>query len=481
MGKPRQTRRMGYFMSKLILDFNWLLGHLRRIYFMALPENEEDYEKSRGYYRAGDSATQTIAQLAGGTFLVSLMLSVNIPDATIGVITSMASFAALFQLFTMQKINRLKKRKLFVSLCVLQKLFLALIFFIPLMSLENHTAQFLIIAGYFFAQACTQIGTPATQDWIATLVPMELRGRYFSRKDAIAVFVTVTTMLIAGVIMDKTAGPLQHIGFLINGSLILILVILNFWAFSCMKEPRHARLNAFGQEMHGHLARKNKEDAPARQKGVLKTEILEAFRNPDFRKAFWTNILWLTAFYTSSPFNTSYQIKDLSLPFTFIMVVGFFGNLIRIAITPMVGRMGDRYGMACIYKYSLVGILLNFAFMALSVPSNAYPMTIAATIFSAIGWSFAGIGLFGIQLELINEEKRTLQLSILSSIGGVYGFLVSFLAGRLLSHLQHTPLILAGRPLYAQQITNTLGVLFLTALILYTKFVVQKRETQLHP
>ena len=163
------------------------------------------------------------------------------------------------------------------------------------------------------------------------------------------------------------------------------------------------------------------------------------------------------------------------------MVVGFIANLIRIAITPMVGRMGDRYGMACIYKYSLVGILLNFAFMALSVPSNAYPMTIAATIFSAIGWSFAGIGLFGIQLELINEEKRTLQLSILSSIGGVYGFLVSFLAGRLLSHLQHTPLILAGRPLYAQQITNTLGVLFLTALILYTKFVVQKRETQLHP
>ena len=138
--------------------------------------------------------------------------------------------------------------------------------------------------------------------------------------------------------------------------------------------------------------------------------------------------------------------------------------------------------MACIYKYSLVGILLNFAFMALSVPSNAYPMTIAATIFSTMGCELCkGIGLFGIQLELINEEKRTLQLSILSSIGGVYGFLVSFLAGRLLSHLQHTPLILAGRPLYAQQITNTLGVLFLTALILYTKFVVQKRETQLHP
>ena len=70
------------------------------------------------------------------------------------------------------------------------------------------------------------------------------------------------------------------------------------------------------------------------------------------------------------------------------------------------------------------------------IRDSAYPMTIAATIFSAVGWSFAGIGLFGIQLELLNEEKRTLQLSILSSIGGVYGFLVSFVAGRFLSFLQ---------------------------------------------
>ena len=114
MGKPRQTRRMGYFMSKLILDFNWLLGHLRRIYFMALPENEEDYEKSRGYYIAGDSATQTIAQLAGGTFLVSLMLSVNIPDATIGSSHSMASFA-LFPTSSQCRKSTASKKELFVS------------------------------------------------------------------------------------------------------------------------------------------------------------------------------------------------------------------------------------------------------------------------------------------------------------------------------------------------------------------------------
>lgn len=93
-----------------------------------------------------------------------------------------------------------------------------------------------------------------------------------------------------------------------------------------------------------------------------------------------------------------------------------------------------------------------------------------------MGWSFAGIGLFGIQLELLNEEKRTLQLSILSSIGGVYGFLVSFVAGRFLSFLQQAGWSIGGNTLYAQQVTNSLGVVFLIALILYVKFIVQKEN-----
>ena len=168
-------------MSKIMLDFTWLLGRLRRIYFMALPENEGDYEKSRKNFIAGDSANQTIAQLAGGTFLVSLMLSVHIPDASIGVITSMGSLAALFQLFTMQPINKLKKRKLFVCITVLQKLFFSLIF-CPLLPLPFHIQQFLIVAGVF---SCPRPGLnrdSATQDWIASLVPMELREAISPKK-----------------------------------------------------------------------------------------------------------------------------------------------------------------------------------------------------------------------------------------------------------------------------------------------------------
>lgn len=471
---------MKVIMKRLILDMNWLLGRFRKIYFMALPEDETDYEKSRRYYIVGDSATQTVGQLAGGTFLVSLMLSVGFSDAQAGILTSVASLAALFQLFTMRRINHLKKRKLFVCLTVLQKLYLAFIFFIPLLPAGNGLKQLLLVAGYFFAQICAQIGTPATQDWLATLVPARLRGSYFSKKDSIAVFITVTVMLFAGILMDATAGPKQHVGFSINGSLILFLVLLNFWAFSCMKEPRMATLNAQGKEIHGKLCKKYQTKEPSKEHGILLTEMKEAFRSPDFRIAFTATLLWQTSFFCAAPFNTSYQLAELSLPFTFIMVIGFLGNLLRIAITPFMGKMGDRYGMAFLYKYTLMGILLYYIFFALAVPSNAYPMVVLGTVCSALGWSFAGIGLFGVQLELLDEKKRDLQLSILSSLSGVYGFLVSFMAGNLLDFLQQANFTLAGHSLFAQQITNVMGALFLALLIFYLKVRVQKRERQLN-
>lgn len=470
--------RHGAIMEKLMLDMNWCLGRLRRIYFMALPESEADYEKSRRRYIVGDSAAQTIAQLAGGTFLVSLMLSVGFSDAQAGILTSVASLAAIFQLFTMGKVSHLKKRKLFICLMTVQKLYLAFIFFIPLLPAPNSARQLLMIAGYFVAQICAQVGTPATQDWIASLVPARLRGNYFSRKDAICVFVTVTMMLLSGILMDATAGERQNVGFTLNGSMILILVLLNAWAFSCMKEPRQGGINAEGKEIHGHLKKKYLQEETA-HKGELLAEIKEAFGKPDFRMAFAVTLLWQTSYYCAAPFNTSYQLKELGMPFTFIMVISFLGNMLRIAITPRMGRMGDKYGMAFLYKYSLVGILMCFVFFSLAVPANAYPMVIAGTVCSALGWSFAGIGLFGVQLELLDEGKRDIQLSILSSLSGVYGFLVSFAAGQLLDFLQRAEVMLAGRRVYAQQFTNILGAWFLVLTIVYIKFKVQKRERQL--
>ena len=65
-------------MNNVVLMTNYIMGRMRRVYFMSLPETRHDYKKSRICYTVGDSAAQTIVQLAGGTFLVALLVALGI-------------------------------------------------------------------------------------------------------------------------------------------------------------------------------------------------------------------------------------------------------------------------------------------------------------------------------------------------------------------------------------------------------------------
>ncbi|MGN6713029.1 MFS transporter [Anaerocolumna jejuensis] len=457
----------------------YLLAKFRRIYFMALPESKEDYKKSRVNYTIGDSAAQTIVQLAGGTFLASLMTYCKISDANIGIITSLASLAALSQIFLIQFMGRIKKYKFLVCFTSLQRILFSTIYFIPFLNIDNRYKAIAIIVLYFIGQIFVQIGTPASQDWIASLVPSRLRGKYFSIKDSIAVFVVSGVMLAAGMVLDYFKANAIRTGFFIVGLLIFILVIINVAAMSKMKEPRTSFLNESGKEMHGRLAKKAKEkdaDTEKENRKSLLKEITEAFENRKFRKALILQSLYITGFYISVPFVASYQVNILKLPYTFMMLVGFICNLYRIYITPKFGRMADKYGMARILRYSLTILGLNVLIIGVTVPGNAYPLHIIGSVLASTAWAFVGIGLFGVQLDFFQSDKRMIWLSLVSSISGLWGFLVSIVGGKLLNFFESNPVTIYGRYIYPQQILNILGFLILIGSSFYIKLRIESEK-----
>lgn len=203
-----------------------------------------------------------------------------------------------------------------------------------------------------------------------------------------------------------------------------------------------------------------------------------ALLSPKFRAVFFLNIMWMNCAYISAQFNASYQIKELNLSYTFLMVIGFISNLLRIYITPKIGRYGDYYGMARVLKYFILTLGIQYLLLAFTVPGNAYIMTVILSPVGAVAYSFIGIGLFGIQLDLINRERRMIQLTLVSSLGGLYGFAVCALGGRLLDYFQKNPLVLFGHSLYAQQVLNVLGFTMTVLTFLYIKLVVQKIDAE---
>lgn len=454
----------------------YMMGQIRRIYFMALPESKEDMKKSRIYYTTADTAAQTIVQLAGGTFLAALMSYSGISDANIGIITSLVSLAALSQLFLINYFKKIKKYKFLVCATSLQRTLFALLYVIPLLGISTVGKATFIIILYFVGQVFVQIGLPASQDWIASLVPSRLRGKYFSIKDSVAVFVVSSMMLLCGVILDYFKKTDILTGFILISALIFILTLINVFSLSKMKEPKISYINEEGKEMHGRLAKKAKGNAiPEKTQSIL-SEIKEAFAYRKFRKAFTVQCLYTLSFYICLPFNASYQINDLKLPYTFIMLVGFIFNLYRIYITPKLGRLADKYGMAKMLRFSLLALGLNILTMALTMPFNAYPLLILSSFLSSTAWAFIGIGLFGMQLDFFQNDKRMIWLTITSSISGVFGFLVSIVGGTLLSFLQKQNIEILGQKIYAQQILNLIGFLIILFTVFFIKYQIETEK-----
>jgi hypothetical protein len=454
----------------------YMMGQLRRIYFMALPESKQDLKNSRIYYTTADSAAQTIIQLSGGTFLATLMSHSGISDANIGIITSLISFAALTQLFLINYLKQIKKYKFLVTVTALQRLLFAVLYFIPMFMVRDSVKAFLIVVLYFIGQVFVQIGTPASQDWIASLVPSRLRGKYFSIKDSVAVFVVSSIMLVSGMILDHFKKTNILTGFVIIGVLIFILTVINVVGLSLMKEPKLSYVNDEGKEMHGRLAKKAKEQVVEEKSQSILSEIKEAVADRKFRKAFSLQCLFTLAFYICIPFNSSYMINDLSLPYTFIMFISFIFNLYRIYIMPRIGRLADKHGMGKVLRFALLALGFNFLSVAFMMPFNAYPMLILSTFFGSTAWAFVGIGLFGIQLDFYRSDKRMIWLTLTSSVSGLFGFLVSVVGGSILDMLQHLDMNLFGHKIYAQQILNLMGFAILMFAVIFIRLRIETEK-----
>jgi hypothetical protein len=443
---------------------------------MALPESKQDLKSSRIYYTTADSAAQTVAQLAGGTFLATLMSHSGISDANIGIITSLVSFAALTQLFLINYFKKIKKYKFLVTVTALQRILFAGLYFIPIFMINDAMKAFLIVIMYFVGQVFVQIGTPASQDWIASLVPSRLRGKYFSIKDSVAVFVVSSLMLVCGMILDHFKKVDIYTGFIIIGILIFILTLINVVALSLMKEPKLSYVNDKGKEMHGRLAKRAKEHEVVEKSQSILSEIKEATGDRKFRKAFSIQCLFTLGFYICAPFNSSYMINDLKLPYTFIMLVGFIFNLYRIYIMPRLGRLADKHGMGKVLRFTLFALGMNFLSIAFMMPFNAYPMLILSNFFGSTAWAFVGIGLFGIQLDFYRSEKRMIWLTLTSSVSGLFGFLVSVVGGSILNKLQHLDMNLFGQKIYAQQILNLMGFIILVLAVIFIRFHIETEK-----
>ena len=421
---------------------------LKKIFYNDDPISEKEYALSRRLYVWVDSSTMLITELVGGTFFVAVLNAVQISDGLGGVIRSCGTIATLFQLLIMIYVQRMKKHKLFIFLCSLQKIWFGISFFIPTFKCSLIVKCLLITISYLYAQITSQLATPATVNLIASLTPASIRGTYFGKKDSIGVFLTYTVVFLVGIIFDRVSVFDLNKGFCIIGIILIFLGIMNSTMILCVKEP-------------GNI--ENEKQVPFE----FFKEIKNTCMHKGFQKILFINGVWTATVYFTVPFNASYQIKELGLSYTFITAVGAIAMLCRVYLMPHMGKLADHIGNEKILQRLFTVMGVHYLIMIFTVPENGKVFFVVASLLSAIAWSYITQGLLGVQLNVLDENKRTIQYSILSATSGLIGFVVSIIGGNLLEALQKMELTLGTKPIYAQQIMNVLGLVCMVIIICF--------------
>lgn len=452
-------------------------GKFRRQFFMSIPESEKDYRNSRRMFIAADTMNQIIANLAGGTYLMGLLAHLGVSDGTIGIILSLGTLAAVFQLFIIEFVQKLKKYKLYVVLTILQRVWLGVLFLVPFMGGLTQVKAALVIILFLFAQIWSQTGNTVSVAWMAMLVPDRIRGTFLARKESVAVFLAVFSMFIMGIVYDFFESINMQYAFAVNGTLLIILALVNTALFMFMKDPKHSLMNADGKELHGKLAKRAEKDMKAEKKPFLEI-FREAFGSSGFRKVMVMTILWNVCYYIVCPFMSSYYIKDLGLSYTFVTMINLIATVVRVSILPMMGKFSDEKGAEGVLSFSLGVFMVSYLILAFTVPSNGVVMYCIASLVSAVGWSYIGAGLLNIQLKNIEESKQTEQYAILSGVCGFAAMVISVISGEILDFLQRHRVAIAGTELYAQQVLNLVGAVLILILILYVMLVVKPGKAE---
>jgi MFS family permease len=441
---------------------------------MAIPESKEELKKSRIFFTIDGATALTIMQLAGGAFLATLLSTLGISDSKNGTISSLAVLACIFQPVATILTRNLKKFKLFVCFtAITQRLLFTFIFFIPFLNLQSDIKIWLFVFCFLMAHIMLQMGAPAAQDWIASLVPQKLRGKYFGIRDLTSVFVISISMLVSGVILDYFKNNNNILtAFMVIGIIILVLTIINIISLSLISEPKYSDVNERGKELHGRLAKNSHKN----HNSSFLSDLGGVFKDKRFKKVLILNIIWNISLFISATYNAIYLFKELSLPYTFIMTVVFIVNIIRIFVTTIWSKLGDKYGMARILKYAFLFLGINYLVLAFTVPQNAYIMFCIGSVFGAIAWGFIGVGILGVQLDYTPIKKRIAYMSINSSIAGICGFIFSVIGGFILNYIQAVKPTIFGKVIYGQQILNLISFFVIIITILYIKFSLQKEK-----
>jgi len=294
---------------------------------------------------------------AGNTFIfVALALALGVSKESTARFTLAASLGCLFQLLILPMLGRVADRKRMVLIVGMLEP-LGFILMILAVFLAPRSARWLILViGLCISSAFLNMTQPIRDDWLASLVPAGLRGRYLGRRELFTCAALIIATLGSGWAGDAVGKQ--------NAAGLAVIIVVG---------------SLFGIASIATLSGAYMETVAAQS--ISWSAAVRTLNEPGFRRMLIAIVLFNLPFFVAMPYyQVVYQrVIGMSLRAISGMFMAYF--VIRMLFSAYVGRLVDRLGARTAILLCGPFYVLFFGLMASTGPGKSWPVF--------LGWGMA--------------------------------------------------------------------------------------------
>ncbi len=421
--------------------------------------SEKEYAKSRNYFVLEGALATGIGTMAGGVIISGILKYLGATDSINGIISGFPVAAGILLIFMPLVFRNLHRVKLTVTIfAAVHRLLFSLMLAVPLI-FEGSAARLYVFVGiYALAYMLGTFIGPSASNWIVSLVPAHVRGRYFGLREGVMIATMTVMSVVIGVVIDKMkATGNEAFGYFICTIVIFVFTVFNFYCLVKIKEP---------PQKH------NKNSI------TLKNIIRKPFMNRRFRKVLILTALWSFSLQIGGPFFSIYFYSVLGLNYTYIMLMNVLMYVMRVFAAQYWGRLADKKSWPYVTKLSLIvlGIVhAGFLFMNENTYTIMYPLLQGL---SGVGWGGVAISMFNIQFDYAPDENRPSYISLNTALASITGFGAILLASFIVSRVGGTVTYLGSMPIHGMQYLLFASGVFILLTALYVHKVIRTAHKQ---
>ena len=366
-----------------------------------------------------DGALSAImGSLAGGMFLMGFAIKIlNATPQQIGILAALPMFANLVQIFGSVIIEKTGKKKLlcFISIFI-NRIFWILIILLPL-AIFAPLADWKVWVLVTVIAVSSIFGSLAGVSWLAwmsDIVPENIRGSYFGKRNMIASACGMVAVLLGGkfiTMWERQFGETNPFGFVLLFASGLIVGLIAIFFLSRIPEAESAKKEGAG------------------------SFDFKVFLKPLQDKNFFTLIFfvaaWMFAIQIAAPFYGVFMIENLKIDFSTITIFGTFATFATLFMMKIWGPISDKLGNKPVIIVSGWFLILVPFLWILALPGKYYLPVLLAHVLSGAFMAGAALSQFNILIKLSPQEGRSVYLALFAAITGIVGATAPIVGGSL--------------------------------------------------